>query len=83
MKRICLLVLLGCAAIFMTAETCVAQAQAMKIGVVDMQKFQKRSKGFQSLSAKLSKYILCRISGQTGLPLCCLLMIQPPSAGQF
>lgn len=37
----------------MTAETCVAQAQAMKIGVVDMQKFQKRSKGFQSLSAKL------------------------------
>lgn len=51
MKRFWVLLLVGFAALFMTAETSVAQT--LKIGVVDIQKFQKKSKSFQSLSAKL------------------------------
>ncbi|MBN1106570.1 MAG: OmpH family outer membrane protein [Deltaproteobacteria bacterium] len=51
MKRFWVLLLFGFAALFMTAET--ATAQAIKIGVVDIQKFQKKSKAFQSTSAKL------------------------------
>jgi outer membrane protein len=51
MKRFWVLLLVGFAALFMTAETSVAQT--LKIGVVDIQKFQKKSKSFQGLSAKL------------------------------
>ncbi|MEW6668096.1 MAG: OmpH family outer membrane protein [Thermodesulfobacteriota bacterium] len=51
MKRICVLLLFSFAVLAMTAETAVAQA--IKIGVVDIQKFQKKSKGFQAATAKL------------------------------
>jgi outer membrane protein len=51
MKRFCVLLLFAFAALFMTTETSVAQT--IKIGVVDIQKFQKKSKAFQSTSAKL------------------------------
>jgi len=53
MKRFFVLLLFGFTALFMTTGTCVAQA--IKIGVVDIQKFQKKSKAFQGTSAKLKK----------------------------
>jgi outer membrane protein len=51
MKRLWVLLLFGLVAFFFTAET--SLAQSLKIGVVDIQKFQKKSKSFQNTSAKL------------------------------
>ena len=53
MKRFWVLLLFAFTALFMTTETSVAQT--IKIGVVDIQKFQKKSKSFQGISAKLKK----------------------------
>ncbi len=44
-----------CFVFFIVTDTLGAQTTTVKIGVVDIQKFQKKSKGFQTVNAKLKK----------------------------
>jgi len=53
MRRFVLFLLCGCFMFLMAPEA--FGASATKIGVVDIQKFQKKSKSFQSVSAKVRK----------------------------
>lgn len=55
MKKLLPYLLCFCFAFFLVTDTLGAQTAATKIGVVDIQKFQKKSKGFQAVSAKLKK----------------------------
>jgi len=56
MKRIVAYVMVGvCFALFSAAEIMAAPPTSYKIGVVDIQKLQKKSKNFQVISARVKK----------------------------
>jgi outer membrane protein len=55
MKRFLLYMICMCFVLFSVSDGFAAQPASYKIGVVDIQKFQKKSKGFQTVGAKLKK----------------------------
>lgn len=55
MRRVFPYLLSFCVAFLLVTDTLGAQTTSYRIGVVDIQKFQKKSKNFQSISTRLKK----------------------------